>query len=475
MGQQSDVMSVKKDLSEDADVLAYLVRDVRHRLGRRFRVSDGIARELGRVCEALSYELSEFRRDVRMLGEGSDITKLLQRKRHITEMLHGAIGVCASGAMSNQWQSPAIDQSVVDMAGPFARRIVAHFNDYTRDQHIDGVRFEQQYQKAYLPAGRLVRTYAYATVSGMAALTTAALFVLGETDPSASVLMGASCYFETKQLLHGIFGSRLHEVDLSKSKETAEAVRTFSPVAVFADTIGNEPDMRVVDIPPLVRIMQRVSSHKKKYVVVDTSASAYMRPILPAVPHFSGVTVIGVESLNKLLQFGLDRVTAGMVWGTGFDAMKLYDYRDHGGTMCPDVTIGSIPVPDKNVSTLYIRRLERNAGLLASHVKKYSKTYTHPVRVIYPDVAGFRGVYFMMHWKQSPFRSFDGFIAKVMRRAKREGVPLVYGTSFGLQTTRLYTVAMHTAYERPFLRVSPGTETEPEIETIGELLVAALQ
>jgi hypothetical protein len=57
-----------------------------------------------------------------------------------------------------------------------------------------------------------------------------------------------------------------------------------------------------------------------------------------------------------------------------------------------------------------------------------------------------------------------------MSAAKKSSIPLVHGTSFGLSTTRIYTVASHTFYERPFLRIAAGSETYLQILKLGELV-----
>jgi hypothetical protein len=54
-------------------------------------------------------------------------------------------------------------------------------------------------------------------------------------------------------------------------------------------------------------------------------------------------------------------------------------------------------------------------------------------------------------------------------------VDLNAGTSFGFDVTRIYLTARHANEDaRPFIRISPGTETEEGIERVKEVLLLAL-
>ena len=73
--------------------------------------------------------------------------------------------------------------------------------------------------------------------------------------------------------------------------------------------------------------------------------------------------------------------------------------------------------------------------------------------------------------KNNTKRNLNNFVSRALKIAKQRAIPLVFGTSFGLATTRVYVVAMHTQYEKSFLRISAGTETLWEIERLKKILV----
>lgn len=470
------VNSVQYDLKEDATLFYYILDDLIKKAKNRNQnrpIISPIASAVVQTLLTVRKSVTTFVREADALTKMDDGDVLYGQKRQIIGDIHAAITLVGSVVTSSCWQSPAIDQSVIDRRGTPQGKILAHYNDYTRDQHHIGEVFEKKYRNEYIRVPLTIPVYTYVTSSGMAALTTAALLVLGETPKDSPIIMGTSCYFETKQLLLSLFGKRVIEVDLTDTITRDQVISCYQPSAVFADTIGNEPGMHVVDIPSLL-IAMRQSHAKERYVVADLSASSLMHPLMHGLTLPKSMMLIGVESQNKFMQFGFDRITAGVVWGTGFAAMKLYDYRDHAGTIAGDTTVASLPTPNKTLALRYIKRLERNTRLMYESLNDNEKIIRKGVTVRLPHGKEFSGAYFMLSWKQHPLRSFDGYVKKVMALAKKRNIPLVHGTSFGFHTTRIYTVAMHTLYEKPFLRVAPGSETEPEIREISSLLIDAL-
>ncbi len=469
-------LNVQTDLTQDVLFFSCILKDCTKKLARLPRnrsLSLGVLTTVDEMVHLISGFIDIWKTDIQNAQTHQDILGLYKKKNEIVRLIHELMGLVGQAIVLSHWQSPSIDQSMVDAAGDLRGKIVAHYNDYTRDQHVLGTEFERIYRKEYIRVPRIIPVYAYITVSGMAAMTTAALMILGESPKFAPILLGTSCYFETKQLIKKMFGARVHEVNLTHHDAVNDFVQKYDPVAVFADTIGNEPDMHTLDGSTLIQQM-KVSKSKKKYVVLDTSASAHMCAPMSGISLPKGLMLIGVESQNKLLEFGFDRVTAGVVWGTGFEAMRLYDYRDHAGTICPDVLLASLPTPNAHLARLHIRRIERNTKLLVDILRCDTRLKAMHGQVVYPSGEGFCGVYFMLSWQERLFKTFDGYIEKVLHLAKREKVPLIHGTSFGFHTTRIYTVAKNTNYERPFLRIAPGTETEDQIRDIARLFMKAL-
>lgn len=474
MKHQDALKLTSRDLYEDTRVFTYLVQDMKDKVAIATRGHHMLQQQdtVHSLASAVLQDLEEvhiairiFHKNIKHMSSTS-LSNIYTAKQQIVTSLHRVAGFVGQVVTMSHWQSPAADQSHIDNVGSMRGKILAHFNDYTRDMHVLGTKFEKVYRDEYIPIPHTVPVFTFATSSGMAAMTTAALFVQGET-PEGNILMGTSCYFETKQLLKKLFGTRICEIDLSIKIEAERAFAKFSPVAIFADSIGNEPQMRIIDISTLITLAAK-QSHKNTFIIADSSVNTINTTYIHGFTIPKGVTLIGVESQNKLLQFGLDRVTAGVVWGTGYISQKLYDYRDHAGTNCSDSTIATLPTPNRAIAKLYTQRLERNAHVLTSILRSNQKVVSKKVVVTYSPSRSTRSPYLILYWKQSLFHTYKQFIKTVMSEAKKSSFALVYGTSFGLTTTRIYEVAKHTLYERPFLRIAAGSETFEQIEALGE-------
>jgi hypothetical protein len=73
--------------------------------------------------------------------------------------------------------------------------------------------------------------------------------------------------------------------------------------------------------------------------------------------------------------------------------------------------------------------------------------------------------------------TYAKFVDLVMKLAKKRKIDLVGGSSFGLDTTRVYLTARGVKIEdgEPFIRISPGTETRLEMEEIEKLFMEAIE
>lgn len=465
------------DLNEDVKIFTYIALDyhrkliessVSHHKVPQKMFLDNTSNFIEQQLHQIQLMIDEFRKTIRS-ATYETLPKIFKQKQHIIESLHHIAGLAGNAVTMSHWQSPAIDSVSVDNVGSMKGKILAHFNDYTRDMHVLGVEFEKSYRDQYIPIPHTIPVFTFATSSGMAAMTTAALFVQGESQNEGNILIGTSCYFETKQLLKKLFGSRIHEVDLSDLELCRTAFSKYEPVAVFADTIGNEPNMRIVEISDIIKLAS-TKPEKSVFIVCDPTANTLSATYVQGFSLPKNVVLIGVESHNKLLQFGLDRVCAGVVWGTGYISQKLYDYRDHAGTICSDSTIATLPTPNRAMAKLYTKRLVRNTQMLISILETNTKLQKGKIHILYPKKSHAQGVYFILHWKQSILHSYNRYIRHILSAAKKSDIALVHGTSFGLTTTRIYSVAMHTQYSRPFLRISAGSETVLQVQALGELL-----
>lgn len=340
---------------------------------------------------------------------------------------------------AGDWQSPSFAHSLHAQAGRQAGRIRPHVTDYKRDRHLDGAPYEALYVADYVGGGADAR--AYLTSCGMAAFTTVLGLLALELQPRGPVLLGRSTYHETKGLVTATFGERVLLVDEEDTSAIVGALERVRPAALFLDSLCNAPGLAVPDLDAILRRVPPTC-----WAVVDnTCLATSCRPFDSPAPR-----LLVHESLLKLAQLGLDRVTAGIVVARGPGAERLSGLREHLGTNIPDASVYALPLPRREILDGRLARVARNARLLAA-----------ATGARWPGRGGLL---------ELDTADADGFVARALAEARRRRVQLVVGAGFGFDATRVYNVAA----ERPFLRIAAGAEHRLRADAVASALAAAL-
>lgn len=421
------------------DILRYLCDDAIRKLGR---IRSAEAGRLNAVLHAIRNETRT--------ADDAAFHALFVR----CHLAYGELGGVLTAA---HWQSPAIDASVADEAGDERGTIVANLNDYKRDMHAAAVSWEKSFASVYLAHPLTVPPVVYATGSGMAALTTAALTVSDALPEDGKVAVGKHSYFENKELLSRIFpGERLVYFE----ERDPGALAAIAPHAVFADLLANDPDMTAVDLRGLLSACGRL--RHRVTVVADVTCLSALRVSRVRLP--KRVALMLFESLNKFHQFGLDRVTGGVVWAYGMPADALYRTRDHAGLIISETSAATLPTPNRALFKRYLTRLTGNAAYLSE--KLTAACAEKGITVCHAKDGAFVSIVIRQpHW-----RTYRRMLTRIMTLAKRRKVPLVYGTSFGLPITRIYTWVPRSRHEKVFLRIAPGLETGAELHRVLQVI-----
>ena len=125
-----------------------------------------------------------------------------------------------------------------------------------------------------------------------------------------------------------------------------------------------------VPVPDLDAVIRRLSATgRDAWLVVDNSgASPLSQPLARAPRRLGRLRIVVVESLTKYAQLGLDRTTAGMITAAGAGAERLSEHRERLGTNVLDVSVHTLPWPDRQALSRRLSRIERNATLLAERL-----------------------------------------------------------------------------------------------------------
>jgi cystathionine beta-lyase/cystathionine gamma-synthase len=488
------------DLTEDIDELCSLMASELHRL-RSARSAIENARHAYRrrtyVTELAQLRSAEdvfysYARDLREhLHEArrrrATVDRLRKVKSEYADLLRLQQGISAALAVGSDWQSPVFEGSGHPTAGRHSGSVTEHLDDYKRDRHPQASAFEASYLREYVdvPPGFNVR--ALMTACGMAAFTTVLNYLCSSLGPPAAVVAAKGMYHECRQLLaDSTLGARVCWVDEMNTGEVIDACRRLEPAAVFLDSMCNSNRLAVPDLQAIMFELA-ASAGRDVYLVIDnTCASIFCQP-LHLVALNPRVRPLVFESLTKYGQFGLDRVAAGMIVAPEREAPPLDCLREHLGTNIADVCVSMVPEPNRALLTRRLRRLERNAQLLANHVVRcaderpgpivgatYPALESHPCRGAARQLGffgGFFAVEFRPDWDCA--EGHGRFVSRVLHDARRRKVNLAAGASFGLNVTRVYRTATEIGLG-PFVRVSAGTEDALEVEALKDVFASAI-
>lgn len=412
---------------------------------------------------------------------------LLKEKGEQFDKIRTNTQIIPSLITATDWQSPSYAYSLVSQAGRQTGKISGTINDYKRDVHLDEKYFQEIFLKEYIDAKNKFFLKAYLTNSGQAAFQTILTYLISESKIGGKVLVGQSSYFQYKQILSGVFKKRIISVNELNTEEILKHVQNDilsagrrnqndKISAIFLDSQCNSPN---IAMPNLAKIMQFIYKNAKSqvYLIIDNSCLAVSCQPFLLRGNNKNVHLIVFESLNKYYQFGLDRVTAGIIVCENSDAGGIFDYRKHSGTNITDSSVYSLPFPNRKLLTMRLKRHQRNAFSLADYLVSlpspkidkivYPGLKLHPAyrrAINYPFMGSFLNIQFKDKF-DTP-KMMKKFIELTLKTAGKNQVNIVAGTSFGLNTTRIYLTSLWAKFDRPFLRISAGTEDMIELEKI---------
>lgn len=448
-----DIKKIKKHLLEDS--YALLIKET-NTLIAHYETEDITIRNTNN-------EIASFQPSNQLLDR---TTTTIMRSREFLRIHQVQTGALIT---STDWQSPSYAHTVRSQAGRQINAIYATVNDYKRDRHDDASRFERAFVKEYVDNWIKFPVYAYATASGMAAFTTILNYLLLEKKAKGKVLIGNSIWFQNKGLLISAFGNQIISVDESDTPEIIHIIKNERPSMVIFDSLTNAADVSVPNLPEIIQAVVK-NAKEETYIVIDnTCLACTFQPLKYVFAKRTPVRLLVFESLNKYHQFGMDRVTGGIIWCYGAGTMQISDYRAHLGTNIPDASIASLPSPNRKRLNARLARHSRNTTIIVERLQLWVNTHQkNPIDSIsYPESAS-HGSFFVVRFKEfyQSVPYYNSFVSKIMHEARKRKIDMIGGTSFGLNTTRIYLTSLKSKPSAPFVRISVGTEHLAQIELI---------
>ena len=487
------------DLRDDCAELLWIIEDRSERIaGLRSKRQKHLLPETSATLleqeKSLLSVYVECENDLRALLNIHDEDRLpecLRIRDRVADALRSLQGISGALLAASGWQSPSFLAAKHSQAGLETGTITGTINDYKRDQHWDALRYEQAFVQEYIDSSLRLTPFAFVTASGMAAFTTIVATLLDDPTCKGPVLIGASSYFENIQVARLYFSDRVVLVDEMDTEAIIEAIRVHKPSVLFLDTMCNAITMAVPDLTTLIpRIVQVLEAPLT--LVIDATGTSTTYQILKDVPLLNiKLHIIVFESLLKFHQYGMDRVSGGIMWRTALSPFPLFGRRMHIGTNLVDASVLSLPWPNRTVLEKRLRRHHRNTTMIAAALDAHARSdrRTALEKVVYPGLPNhpayswmkdrdFHGAFFVIVLKERYRKTAMHlkFLEYAVEEARNRGVELVAGSSFGLSKTRVYITALRaTGTTEPFLRISAGTETVIEVEKIIPALIRALE
>ncbi|HLL60501.1 MAG TPA: hypothetical protein VK338_02190 [Candidatus Nitrosocosmicus sp.] len=410
----------------------------------------------------------------------TELQKYITDKYVFTNMYRIRLNTIAGLITSTDWQSPSYNHSIYSLAGKQTGKIKGTFNDYKRDQHLDGKQYEVKFIREFLKGVINNSYYAFLTHTGMSALTTVLYYLNLYKGIKKYILMGKNIYFENKEIIQKMF-LNVDEFEECDTESIITLIQRHKPRVIILDSLSNSYNVVRTDIRKLLNYLNK-NIKEDIYIVIDnTCLSITSQPL--SMINSKKIHIICIESLNKYHQFGMDRVTAGIIY-TKCDIKNyelLYNARDHSGSNISDTSVYSLPIPNKKILQKRLNRFERNIQHIMTAVIEHLNTFPSTIisGISYAKKNSendFLGSYFTFKFHDSykKINLYKKMILLLIDEGKKNNVQIVAGTSFGLNTSRIYLTSLRSDYGDPFVRFSVGTETLWEVEKIIQVLIKVI-
>lgn len=454
---------------QSSEDLATEVAERRGVISETAHILNGLAGSIeSRALQGKLREIDEGLQGVSSFEHLSALSSALQSVRARTRgacRRAAAMGVC-------NWQSPTMEHSLDCAVRDESAALLQRGIDYHRAAHLVGQEYEALFREKLLAQHADARVLA--TSSGMGAIFVALQFVSSQiVDSGGAVVVDQGCYHETRFLLEALFRNRLQYLDLASAR-AVEDLAHLKPALVVFDATRNSRSIARLPVCDIMAAVREAGS----FLVIDSTSMVSASPILSAAKA-NGLfdRVLVAHSLAKLHQYGMDLVTGGaLVYSAALDSgfPAPGTFRTHLGLNITEDSAATLPAPSLELLSNRAATISRNVQLLASAFAEFRESLSVGVAPSWDCDVPLVPYCNLCLVGQDESDWYRAFIGRAMDRARARGVPLVAGTSFGFDTTRIYLVESLIPSHRPFIRISPGVETLHEMTLLAGALTEAV-
>ncbi len=319
------------------------------------------------------------------------------------------------------------------------------------------------------------------TSSGMSAYQLIeAFFVRKVLLPGDLIMLLGNIYFETQKQLTSMPGLHFQKMNTTL-EDFKHRIYQEIPKLIFVESMNNDFELRITDIPHLLEILERIDLKEDVYVVIDGTMipEGVSKFFKTKNPH---VKVLYFASCGKYLQDGMDTTMAGLVVSDQKIGSTLQELRRASGTILYEPSTSLFSLPEKEIHTRRSARMTRNATHLAAALEgergvdvRYPKLPSHPDHNMAQkeDSLGAVFTFRLREEMLNRAESLQVLIDLCIENAKTKQVPLSQGVSFGFTHPRL-TLA-HSQEPYTHIRVSAGDRSYHELVKVEEVLVTSIR
>lgn len=324
------------------------------------------------------------------------------------------------------------------------------------------------------------------TSSGMAAYTLLESFLLrSRLKPGDTVLRAPYVYFEADEQLAALPFLRFERTGGYDTEQIVADVHAYRPRCLLIDPVANTAEQRMVDVPAVLARLRSTVTEPITVVVDGTMLSG----ATPAETLVSDglVEVLYYESCSKYLQLGLDAGMAGLV-AYPVELRAHFDrLRRNTGTILYRHYANLFPRFDRALFRRRMRRIGTNALRLATRLHDDARVrelgmVCYPGHDSHPDVAIARGlpyaggcVTYVFHESgRNHHAELEPLLDHMIAGAKRLGLHVTKGVSFGFSAPRVSAAASMAETEPPFLRLYAGDQAGDQVDRFAEVVADAL-
>lgn len=379
--------------------------------------------------------------------------------------------------INQSWQSPDYGYNIYPQHGINQKKIYSFYNDYQR-YRADTLTFEEKVLKESNDISNTNKK-AYLFNSGMSAFL---CLINSFKDFDSKIKIGSkNLYFEIDSFLK--YQNNIEFFD-NQINDIIGFIKSNKPSFLFFDLLPNSPNLQEFNLKELFDFYISDPPNNETNIIIDTTLnftnfnlSTYFKD-LP-----EKLNVFLYRSLQKLDQYGLDIVSGGILIHYGHSRLNIDGIRQMGFTPTEEqvLTLSLLP---RNYLNYRYKIICRNSLIIAYHLKNLKSEILEIVS--YPMLAtNLKSKNYQLttelsfHRTESPLLYFklndsfnleehNIFIKEFLHQTKLNNLPIVLGTSFGFNITRIMII--NDQEGKICIRLSAGTEKLKQVLDICSIL-----